>query len=195
MPYEMSGSDLDGDEFVAIWEPQILFPENVEPYIYPDRLNPTQSANENRIVDEMDFFCHYIANDVVGTLSNAHLAFSDAKGLLSPQCLRLVERVSLALDSVKTGCIVNIKTQEKPVLYPDFMEKCDHKPSYESRKALGYLYRGVRQLLAVEDVKVKLCSIMGINEDSNWEVPGWKDCLPQATLAYEMFVEYYIPCF
>lgn len=39
----MSGSDLDGDEYICIWKPELIFEANADPYIYDDKplgLNP-----------------------------------------------------------------------------------------------------------------------------------------------------------
>lgn len=36
-PFEMSGSDLDGDEYICIWKPELIFEANADPYIYDDK--------------------------------------------------------------------------------------------------------------------------------------------------------------
>lgn len=36
-PFEMSGSDLDGDEYICIWNDELIFRENVPPYLYDDK--------------------------------------------------------------------------------------------------------------------------------------------------------------
>lgn len=41
-PMEMSGSDLDGDEFMVIWDSGLFFKENVEPFVYSDKVTSLQ---------------------------------------------------------------------------------------------------------------------------------------------------------
>lgn len=140
------------------------------PYLFQD-----QARNE------VSFFCQYIANDVIGPISNSHLAFADLKGPMSHECINLVNKASRALDFAKTGSPVFLENREKPSMYPDFMEKSDHKPSYESEKALGHLYRNIQQVLSVQDVKVKL------NAADNIEVPGWEDFREDAEYTFRVY--------
>lgn len=167
-PFEMSGSDLDGDEYICIWKEDLIFRENVEPHLYDDKplgvVHPYQ-----RPIHEVSFLCSYIANDMIGIISNAHLAWADQSGLISEKCLALVDKASKALDFAKTGHSVDLHPNEKPEKFPDFMEKGDHKHSYQSNKALGILYRTVRQIMSVNDTQLS-----SGHKFSPLEVPGWQ---------------------
>lgn len=46
------------------------------------------------------------------------------------------------IDFAKTGVVAEMPNELRPKTYPDFMEKFD-KPSYESQKILGILYRSI----------------------------------------------------
>ncbi|OQR78246.1 RNA-dependent RNA polymerase 2-like [Tropilaelaps mercedesae] len=166
-PFEMSGSDLDGDEYICIWKPELILESNSDPYIYDDKplgLNPYPNN-----LNETKFLCNYIGNDIIGIISNAHLAWADQAGLASDMCQALVSKASKALDFAKTGDAVELYPNEKPDKFPDFMEKGDHKHSYPSHKALGILYRTVRQIMAVNDTKLSKARSF-----SPLEVPGWE---------------------
>ncbi|XP_077499924.1 uncharacterized protein LOC144110727 isoform X2 [Amblyomma americanum] len=149
-PDEMAGSDLDGDEYIVIWEPCLFFPGNNQtPMTFSDR-NPDPENKEITIEDMIQFLCNYIKNDSIGILSNAHLAWADQEreGIYSRRCLALAEKISVCLDFAKNGRTAFLRRDERPPLYPDFMEKGSHKITYRSDRALGVLYRTCRSLEA-----------------------------------------------
>ncbi|GBM42197.1 RNA-dependent RNA polymerase 1 [Araneus ventricosus] len=149
-PDEMAGSDLDGDEYVLIWYDDLIFPEqNAPPMNYPP--NPeVQHPGSIQVPDMIDFLCTYIQNDNIGVLANAHLAWADVHpdGIFSKVCMEIAKKYPLVLDFAKSGFTCYLNSGEKPKLYPDFMEKGAANNSYKSKKALGYLYRVVRNLEA-----------------------------------------------
>jgi hypothetical protein len=63
-----------------------------------------------RIHDGIDFFFHYILDDVVGMVANKHTIIADQsiEGVLDPKCLDLAELNSQAVDYPKTGYVVVI---------------------------------------------------------------------------------------
>ncbi|CAN8004352.1 unnamed protein product [Ixodes hexagonus] len=149
-PDEMAGSDLDGDEYIVIWEPSLLFPGyNKQAMNFSDR-NPEPEKSEITINDMIQFLCNYIKNDSIGILSNAHLAWADQEeeGIYSRRCLTIAEKISICLDFAKSGRTAYLRREERPVFYPDFMEKGSHKISYRSDRVLGVLYRTCRSLEA-----------------------------------------------
>lgn len=97
-------------------------------------------------------------------------------------CQALVSKASKALDFAKTGNAVELYPNEKPDKFPDFMEKGDHKHSYPSHKALGILYRTVRQIMAVNDTKLNKARSF-----SPLEVPGWQIFAPGALKALRSY--------
>lgn len=98
----------------------------------------------------IQFLCNYIKNDSIGILSNAHLAWADQEpeGIHSRRCLTIAEKISICLDFAKNGRKAYLRREERPMVYPDFMEKGSHKVSYRSDRVLGFLYRTCRSLEA-----------------------------------------------
>jgi RNA-dependent RNA polymerase len=145
LPSMCSGGDLDGDDFVVIWD-QDLLPTvwNQEPFHYKA---PTPKQAEDIVSTDqiISFFVDYMENDFLGRIAHAHLAWADDKGLDSDECLRLVELHSMSVDYAKTGVPARM---EKHLVrdggYPHFMEK-KGKP-YHSRKILGKLYDAVEKV-------------------------------------------------
>lgn len=82
----------------------------------------------------------YIAKDQIGSISFAHLAHADMQSVKSYRCLQIAKKISIAVDFAKTGKIVSLSKEDKPKVYPDFMEKY-HMDGYKSKKALGKMYR------------------------------------------------------
>ena len=133
--------------------------------------------------NETNFFCNYIGNDIIGIISNAHLAWADQAGIGSEKCLALVGKASKALDFAKTGDAADLYPNEKPEKFPDFMEKGDHKHSYQSQRTLGILYRTVRQIMAVNDTMLSRGSLNPL------EVPGWQMYKERAQAALRRYNE------
>ncbi len=80
----------------------------------------------------------------LGQIDNAWLVLADMsfEGAKSSECLELAELHSLAVDFPKKGVPAFMTADLKPTKYPDFMEK-RKLPSYESQKAIGWIYRSV----------------------------------------------------
>ncbi|KAH6941045.1 hypothetical protein HPB50_012726 [Hyalomma asiaticum] len=140
-PNEMAGSDLDGDEYIVIWEKDLFFPgPNRQPMVFSDTSDS----------DIIQFLCKYILNDSVGIMSNAHLAWADQLpgGIFSKTCCDLAQKISTCLDFAKTGINAELSKSERVQKYPDFMAKRGIKPSYRSKRVLGELYRLNKTLIS-----------------------------------------------
>ncbi|EEC12987.1 RNA-dependent RNA polymerase, putative [Ixodes scapularis] len=178
--YGFLGSDLDGDEYIVIWEPDLFFPgSNKTPMTFSDS-SSVGSADENLEEGMIKFICNYIINDNVGIMSNAHLAWSDQleDGIFSPLCLGVAKKISTCVDFAKTGLASCLDRHEKPLLYPDFMEKGGSKDTYRSKRVLGHLYRLHRSLQAVinTDFMARTGQLAeGDGHCTLFEYPGWKD--------------------
>ncbi|XP_077519918.1 uncharacterized protein LOC144129692 [Amblyomma americanum] len=148
---KLAGSDLDGDEYIVIWDRNLFFPgPNQEPMIYGQKVQ--QQRSELSLVDGMTkFISDYVKNDNVGVMSNAHLAMADKlkDGVFSKQCLSIAAKISTCLDFAKTGVAAGLEKHERPREYPDFMAKGCHKNTYRSNRVLGHLYRFQRFLESV----------------------------------------------
>ncbi|XP_077498466.1 uncharacterized protein LOC144109517 [Amblyomma americanum] len=171
-PNEMAGSDLDGDEYVVVWQKELFFPgRNREAMVF--RCTSAQAPlSENLDDDIIQFLCEYILNDSVGTMSSAHLVWADQcpDGIFSNICLGLAEKISVCLDFAKTGISASLTKGERPKEYPDFMNKRGSKKTYRSPKVLGELYRLI-------DALVGSCSLTFTSTDFHcalFEYPGWQ---------------------
>lgn len=84
----LSGGDLDGDDYVVIWDPDLTFGViNHKPMDYSP-LEPRTLDRDVTVSDIRKFFVNYMKNDKLGTIANAHLAWADfhEDGVKSDQC-------------------------------------------------------------------------------------------------------------
>ena len=151
-PHAISGSDLDGDEYLVVWHKDLVpyNTENAEPYNYdadippqpcPDRV--TREAINNTILSIAE-------EDCLGRLSNLHLAFADKFGVDSEKeprkgvksTIGLAGAISLEVDSGKTGYHPLKENDIKELnnalekRRPDFMDNRNFE-HYESQGVLG----------------------------------------------------------
>lgn len=141
-----SGGDLDGDDYVVIWDPDLIPPEwNAEPHHY-NAPKPVEKEEQD-VNDIINFFCDYMQNDFLGRIAHAHLAAADFldDGIDSDQCLKLVELHSMAVDYPKTGVPAEMTRDLERNQWPHFMEKRRAR-SYHSEQILGRLYDAVEKV-------------------------------------------------
>lgn len=84
----LSGGDLDGDDYVVIWDPDLTFGViNHNPMDYSP-LEPRTLTRDVTVSDIRKFFVNYMKNDKLGTIANTHLAWADfhEDGVKSDQC-------------------------------------------------------------------------------------------------------------
>ncbi len=94
LPNMLAGGDLDGDDYTLIWDPRLLPIYEAEPadYTAPIPVKVPRVTIEN----VKDFFIDYIRNDILGQVSNAHLAHADRIGPQSQACTTLAHQASIA---------------------------------------------------------------------------------------------------
>lgn len=139
-----SGGDLDGDDYLVIWDPEML-PRNW--FRTPMDYTPSQAIQLTRDVtvnDITSFFVTYMKNDRLPQIAHAHLAFADYldDGVDDERCIKLAGLHSAAVDYNKSGIPAKMTKDLIPRKWPHFMEK-RHKPKeaqYVSQKILGQLY-------------------------------------------------------
>ncbi|GMT01365.1 hypothetical protein PENTCL1PPCAC_23539 [Pristionchus entomophagus] len=164
-PDEMAGSDLDGDEYLVIWDEELFLERSEEASIFPvveDKEKWAIPKTVNGGVDWMkceerkaDFFSESIVNGNPGMLSNAHLVVSDLYGINSKPSKSLAMKVTQTLDYQKSGVQPKRMTTsavedrddrrrlipaEKSNWKPDFL-KYYRDAGYESRGILGEVFR------------------------------------------------------
>ncbi|UJR10507.1 hypothetical protein I4U23_014710 [Adineta vaga] len=150
---EISGSDLDGDEYTVIWDTKLVpISSNPPSYAYDSEHTPEPL---DRIVtrdDRLKVILDICEQDNVGKLSTLHLIFVDKFGIDSDQAIRLAGGISQELDSVKSGHHpytteeIRKLTTEVGTKRPDFMQATNYE-QYQSEKVLGKLFRSINRLM------------------------------------------------
>ena len=148
LPSMLGGGDLDGDIY-SLYEEPLLFPDrNLSPGEYKQATDK-QLNRRTTVEDLADFFTDYMINDQLGIVSHLHLFISDVSELHSfdPDCRKLAQLHSMAVDFVKTG--QPVRRRDMPPVppglsRPDYLAQNDNLPGvYRSKRALGYLYREI----------------------------------------------------
>ncbi|KAG8691097.1 hypothetical protein FRC11_006846 [Ceratobasidium sp. 423] len=152
----LGGGDLDGDLYDLInltaW-PELAPRELVEPAAYPPAPKKRIEGRPCTMDDVKDFICDFITSDMVGIISTQHLKLADfrAKGVSDPDCLKLAELHSKAVDFPKSG--TPVAPSELPrsgrMPRPDWDAgelgfRSARYEVYQSQRALGHLYRAIR---------------------------------------------------
>lgn len=143
-----SGGDLDGDDYVVLWD-QDLIPKLIN--VPPMDFTPEKPLEQDRPIDISDvgeFFVTYMKNDSLGLIAHAHLAQADQQpgGVTSDACIELAKLHSQAVDYPKSGIPAIMEPTLRPKKWPHFMEKCHLSPGqiYQSKNILGMLYDQVQ---------------------------------------------------
>ncbi|KAF2273695.1 RdRP-domain-containing protein [Westerdykella ornata] len=139
-----SGGDLDGDDYLVMWDPEFI-PEciNEQPMDFTPP-KPEEMARGITVKDLTDFFVTYMKNNSLGQIAHAHLAQADfrSEGVRDEVCLELARLHSQAVDYPKSGIPAVMDKELRPRRWPHFMEKKHLGPhqEYRSTKVLGQLY-------------------------------------------------------
>ncbi|KAK0651077.1 RNA dependent RNA polymerase-domain-containing protein [Cercophora newfieldiana] len=126
LPSQLSGGDLDGDLFNIIWDPKAVNAPNLKPSTPADypRVAPLVVHEEITSKHMAEFFIDFMKADNLGLIANRHLILADQRtlGTNDPDCLKLAELHSSAVDFSKTGIPVElIKLPKADKARPDFM--------------------------------------------------------------------------
>ncbi|KAL8708247.1 MAG: hypothetical protein Q9220_006824 [cf. Caloplaca sp. 1 TL-2023] len=139
-----SGGDLDGDDYLVIWDPELLPHEwNHTPmdFTLAQKVALGRQVTAN---DLTSFFVTYMKNDNLSRIAVAHLAYADFMddGVKSDKCLKLADLHSTAVDYLKSGVPARMTRDLNPPKWPHFMEKKNRPREniYHSRKVLGKLF-------------------------------------------------------
>ena len=103
---ETSGGDLDGDEFLVVWEPSLIPCESVSPSAeYVDEPHETAAVELDRNAI-LDFFERFVRMDNLSTIANSHIAWADSHpgAAMGETCLELARLHSVAVDFSQARC-------------------------------------------------------------------------------------------
>ncbi|XP_050132471.1 probable RNA-dependent RNA polymerase 1 [Malus sylvestris] len=184
-PDECAGGDLDGDPYFVSWDSDLIPRRTIEPMIHtPART--IELDHEVTMEEVAESFTNYIVNDTLGIISNAHVAFADrdSNKAMSHRCIKLAKLGSYAVDSPKTGMVVEVPRWLRAKQYPDFMEKVD-KPMYKSRRVIGKLFRQVKNVELTShshssSIKSFTAEVASKCYDPDMEVDGFEDYIDDA---------------
>jgi RNA dependent RNA polymerase len=111
LPSKLSGGDLDGDLYNIVWDSACKPTHSWLPADYPRQV-PQDIGREVERDDMTDFFIKFMETDQLGRIATAHQVLADQKplGTLDPDCKRLAELHSIAVDFSKTGIPVSSKS-------------------------------------------------------------------------------------
>lgn len=107
LPSKLSGGDLDGDLYYIMWGADAIPQRICTPADYP-RVAPVDIGRQVVRKDMTDFFIKFMETDQLGRICTYHemLADQSERGTLDPECIRLAELASTAVDFSKTGIAV-----------------------------------------------------------------------------------------
>ena len=190
-PTEMSGGDLDGDEYWTCWNPTLInaVHHQYEAGEYP---SPEKPKIRGEITNGMliDFILEILANGgQVGVLSRRHLALCAQNSPTHPKALKLAGVISDALDFPKTGINSMTPKQFKELNvhdYPDFMQNATKK-QFVCSKALGTLFRQMTGTVSCHVASLSEAPPFAIDED--FIVDGYQAYVEQAQLEYPEYCE------
>jgi RNA-dependent RNA polymerase len=196
---------LDGDLYFVSWNAKLMPPRSVAPMSYSvsppsagnvetlevqiltdaiQRLFSATSTPRRDVEVTMDdirsFFVSFMKNDNLGAIANTHLAMADQSPMAAedPNCIRLAELHSKAVDFPKSGIPADFPRDLRVKRYPDFMGK-KGKPMYASTRVLGQLYRLVSNASRTRDPAAVY--------DDRFDFSGFEDYV---TDAYRLREEY-----
>lgn len=109
LPSQLSGGDLDGDLFNIIWDMAAMPQETFSPAEYPN-VPPMDIGRPVGKDDMANFFVDFMKADCLGVIATRHMIIADQEklGTSHPNCKKLAQLHSAAVDFSKTGNPVNI---------------------------------------------------------------------------------------
>lgn len=188
MPDEMAGSDLDGDEYAVIWDPELYFERNENAFAYC-----SDKPKQDFKVDEMDegmnlFYTEFMGQEDVGVTATNHLHQSDQYGINSKVCDILAEKNAMSLDYSKSGkaplpltfewdrnsVTGKWEAPEKAERKPDFaMNRFSMQTTYTSSRLLGTLHRELRSVNDVVTASAEKQVPLVLDDLLTWT--GWEE--------------------
>lgn len=145
-----SGGDLDGDDYLVIWDPDLLPQEWNYPPMNYDPPDKVYSKGDVTVDDMTSFFVTHIKHDNLSRIAVAHKYWADAlpDGVKSAACLELANLHSMAVDFAKTSVPAKLPDRLKVRRWPHWAEVKNRskKRIYTSQKVIGKLYDIVQRV-------------------------------------------------
>ena len=149
IPNMCSGGDLDGDDYLVIWDKDLLPEEWNHPAMNFEGAKPEKSDGPVKVDHMTSFFVTYMKHDNLSRIAVAHRYWADARpdGVKDPKCLELANLHSTAVDYMKTGVPAKLPRHLRITQWPHWADAKNKSKSkiYTSRKILGRLYDKVQR--------------------------------------------------
>jgi RNA-dependent RNA polymerase len=145
-----SGGDLDGDDYLVMWDEELLPQEWNHPPMNYDA-PPARISSGSVTVDDMtSFFVTHMKHDNLARIAVAHKYWADweDEGVKSSKCIELAHLHSTAVDYAKTGVPAEMPKRLKVTKWPHWAELKNKakKHIYYSNKVIGKLYNMVQRI-------------------------------------------------
>lgn len=197
---EMAGSDLDGDEYSVFFDESIFIDYNMPAFDFDAGVsvkNVQRGVKDEYDFDEKmkEFIKDFLKIESIGTLASSHLMQSDFLGLDSEVCYQIAVKHNKALDFAKTGefpeqlttrWIGSIPPETPKVVADIFEYRALKKPSYESSRLVGELFRRLYNLETL--LSTSTTSLDNVqNKNPLFDMPNWNE---QYKLAIKLYYRY-----
>lgn len=143
-----SGGDLDGDDYLVMWDSAMMPREWDHPpndYTAP---GPLVADGPVTVADMTEFFVNHLKNDNLPRIATSHRYWADRwhEGVKKEECLKLAGLHSMAVDYAKSGVPAIMDKSLRTQSWPHWAENThiDKKRVYYSQSILGKLYDTVQ---------------------------------------------------
>ena len=145
-----SGGDLDGDDYLVMWDRDLLPREWNHPAMDYDPPDPVRSSGPVTVDNMTSFFVTHLKHANLSRIAVAHRYWADKEpdGVKSAKCLLLALLHSMAVDYCKTGVPAEMPKALRPTSWPHWAEVKNKSKSkiYQSNKIIGRLYDMVQKV-------------------------------------------------
>lgn len=150
-----SGGDLDGDDYLIMWDPDLIPHRWFTRPMADDNLAAPELDRDVTVDDMTTFFVTFMKLNCLPRIANAHVAWADRleRGVHEQKCIKLAGMHSAAVDYNKTGRPAKMTWSLEPKVWPHFMER-EAQRTYHSTKVLGRLYDAVEKIHFVPDLSI-----------------------------------------
>ncbi|CAF1301596.1 unnamed protein product [Adineta steineri] len=186
-PNEISGSDLDGDEYWTCWNEDLI--NNATKQYAPAIFNSAEKVKHNGDITMStiaDFLFEYLSSDSLGVLSNLHLACCAVYGANHEYSRTLAGIISEVVDFPKTGVLPKAPSNINIKQYPDFMEN-KYRESFESDSSLGIMYRQIKDVLEAHLKWQIIFEEQNIVINPDFIIEGYEDYIIEAEEDYKYY--------
>uniref|UniRef100_A0A0K0EFE8 Enoyl-CoA hydratase n=1 Tax=Strongyloides stercoralis TaxID=6248 RepID=A0A0K0EFE8_STRER len=195
---EMAGSDLDGDEYSIIFDEELFFDYNMEPFDFDAGTSVnevTKGIKDHKDFDDRmkEFMTTYLTSENIGVLALSHLIQSDFFGLHSEVCKRIAIKHNIAIDFQKTGEFPRPLTKEwdnnippeVPSVVAEFFDgNMSKKPSYRSSRLINQLYNRLNNLEIFLQSSDLLLQKEEYKRNPLIFIEGWEEYIDEALKYY-----------